>query len=216
LKKCQGRGLFDGRFEMTGARRFFTAAACAAIVLALSASAGCGQGKGVISSVTPKKGLAGTGFKISGSSFGKAGDGSKVTVGGRKAKVVAWGDTSITAVVPGELKAGSHKVVVVNAGGKSNAAGYTVHPTYSGSTPLPAMASWLKSEGIDASGYEYSVVATSAIDPGWKLDKAAKAGSKTYYFLFHEKADGWTIVDVGERLTASQVKAAGAPADLKP
>lgn len=201
---------------MTCARRSLTAAACAALLFALFASAGCGQGKGVIKSVTPKKGLAGTGFKISGSSFGKTGGRSAVTVGGRKAKVVAWGDTSIRAVVPEKLKAGAHRVVVVNAGGKSNAASYTVHPTYSGSTPLPAMASWLKSEGINVSGYEYSVVATSAIDPEWKLDKAAKPGSRTYYFLFHKKTDGWTIVDVGERLTASQVKLAGAPADLKP
>jgi uncharacterized protein (TIGR03437 family) len=201
---------------MLGTRRSQVAAICIAVALLMVVVAGCGTSKPVIKSVTPNKGLAGTGFKISGTFFGKTQDKGTVTVGGKKPIVVAWSDTSITATVPAVLSAGSYPVVLATAGGPSNKVTYTVFATFIGSTPLPAILEFLKNRKVDTKGMSFTAVATSKTDPNWKLDKATQTGGPTYYFLFHKTPSGWTIIDFGSGFTAEQMKIDGAPSDLKP
>ena len=202
--------------QMPGMKRSQAIAICIAIALLMAAASGCGPSKPVIKSVTPNQGLAGTGFKISGTIFGKAQLKSTVTVAGKKAIVTSWSDTSIKAAVPVTLGAGRHPVVVTTAAGPSNKVNYTVYATFTGSTPLPAMLEFLKNRKVNTEGVVFTAIATSKVDPTWKLDKAVASDGTTYYFLFRKTKDGWTIKDFGTTLTAEQLKADGAPSDLKP
>jgi uncharacterized protein (TIGR03437 family) len=204
---------------MPGMKRSLSAAICIAVALLLAIAAGCGTPKPVIKSVKPNKGLVRTGFTISGTYFGKGKTQDKksaLTVGGKKSKVLSWSDTSIKATVPVGLTAGGYPVVVTTAGGPSNKVTYTVYATFTGGTPLPAMLEFLKNRKIDTKGMTFTVMATSKVDPTWKLDKAAKSGGPTYYFLFRKTTDGWTIVDFGTGFTTEQMRTDGAPSDLKP
>jgi uncharacterized protein (TIGR03437 family) len=201
---------------MLAMKRRQSAAICIAVALLMIIAAGCGASKPVIKSVKPNKGLVRTGFKISGTFFEKTQVKSTVTVGGKKAKVLSWSDTSIKATVPTTLHAGSYPVVVTTVGGPSNKVTYTVFATFTGSTPLPAMLEFLKNRKVDTKGMSYTVMATSKVDPTWKLDKAAKTGGPTYYFLFRKTTDGWTIIDFGSSFTVDQMRIDGAPSDLKP
>jgi hypothetical protein len=203
-------------FQMLGMKRSQITAIWIAMALLVVIAAGCGASKPVIKSVKPNKGLVRTGFKISGTFFGKTQDKSTVTVGGKKSIVVSWSDTSITATVPTILHAGSYPVVVTTVGGPSNKVTYTVFATFTGSTPLPAMLEFLKNRNVDSKGVSFTTVATSKMDPTWKLDKAAKTGGPIYYFLFRKTSDGWTIIDFGSSFTADQMRIDGAPSDLKP
>ena len=203
-------------FQMLGMKRSQITAIWIAMLLLVVVAAGCGASKPVIKSVKPNKGLVRTGFKISGTFFGKTQDKSTVTVGGKKSIVVSWSDTSITATVPLTLHAGSYPMVVTTDGGPSNKVTYTVFATFTGSSPLPAMLEFLKNRKIDSEGMSFSVVATSKMDPNWKLDKAEKTDGTTYYFLFYKTADGWTLIDFGSGFTADQMKIDGAPGDLRP
>jgi IPT/TIG domain len=196
--------------------RYLSAAVCVGMTLLIAVAAGCGPGAPVIKSVKPNKGLIRTGFKISGTTFGEKQGKSTVTVGGKKSPVLDWSETSIQATVPIKLTAGKYPVVVTTESGPSNKVTYTVYATFTGSTPLPAMLEFLKNRKIDTEGMTFSVVATSKVNPAWKLDKGEKEGEPTYYFLFHETADGWTLIDFGTDLTAEQMKIDGAPSDLEP
>lgn len=203
---------------VTGRRASSVGIGVAIALLALMALllVGCGPGKPVIKTVAPDEGLIGTGFKITGTSFGKTKEKSTVTVGGKKATLVSWSDTSIKATVPLTLTAGKYPVIVKTAGGSSNKSSYTVYATFTGSTPLPAMMEFLKNRKIDTKGMNFTVVTTSTINPNWKLDKAVSSDGTTYYFLFRKTKDGWTIKEFGETLTAEQMKTVGAPTDIKP
>lgn len=200
---------------MSGTTRRLSVAVLITAVL-LPAAAGCGPGKPVIKSVKPDKGLIRTGFKISGTAFGEKQGKSKVTVGGQKSPVLSWSETSIQATVPVKLHAGKYPVVVTTEAGASNKDTYTVYATFTGSTPLPAMLEFLKNRKIDTGDMTFSVVATSEVNPNWKLDKAEKTDGTTYYFLFRKTADGWTLIDFGTGFTTEQMRIDGAPSDLKP
>jgi hypothetical protein len=214
---CRGvKHIVGGVFRMLTMRRRQSAALCIAVALLVVIAAGCGASKPLIKSVKPNKGLMRTGFKISGTFFGKTKDKSTVTVGGKKSNVLSWSDTSITLTVPTTLQAGSYPVVVTTAAGPSNKVTYTVFATFTGSTPLPAMLEFLKNRKVNTKGMSFTVVATSKADPTWKMDKAAKTGGPTYYFLFRKTTDGWTIIDSGSSFTADQMRIDGAPSDLKP
>ena len=203
-------------FQMLVLKRSQVAAICIAMALLMVLMVGCGASKPVIKSVTPNKGLAGTGFKVSGQYLGKTQGKSTLTVGGKKSIIMSWSITSITGTVPAVLTAGAHPVVVTTAAGPSNKVTYTVFATFTGSTPLPAMLQFLKNRKVDTKGMAFTAVATSKVDPTWKLDKAVASDGTTYYFLFRKTTDGWTIKDFGKSLTAEQLHVDGAPSDLKP
>jgi len=201
---------------MLGMKRSQVAAICIALALLMVVVVGCGASKPVIKSAMPNKGLVGTGFKVSGQYFGKTRGKSTLTVGGKKSITISWSDTSVTATVPVVLTAGTYPVVVTTAAGPGNKVTYTVFATFTGSTPMPAMLQFLKSRKVDTKGIVSTAVATSKVDPTWKLDKAVASDGTTYYFLFRKTTDGWTIKDFGTSLTADQMKIDGAPSDLKP
>lgn len=176
--------------------------------------AGCGPAKPVINSVKPDRGLIGTAFRVTGENFEKTRRKSTLTVGGKKAEIVSWGENSVTAAVPISLTAGKYPVVVTTEGGPSNKGAYTVYATFTGSTPLPAMLQFLKNRKIDTEGMKFDVVATSK-DSNWKIDNAVAPDGTTYYFLFRKTSDGWTIKDFDRKLTEERLRFLKAPGDLE-
>jgi len=180
------------------------------------ALAGCGASKPVVKSVAPKEGFPGTGLKIKGTDFDKSQGKSTVHLGSKTVTASSWSATNISASVPKDMAAGNYSITVTTSGGTSNKVSFTVEPSFTGSSPQPAMMNYLKSKGVDTTGMSFSVVATSKTDPNWKLDKATGASQGTSYFLFHKDSGGWAIVDYGTNLTADQLKADGAPSDIPP
>lgn len=187
------------------------------VLFALIALAtGCGASKPVVESVTPKEGFPGTGFKVTGTDFGESQGKSTVHLGSKTVTASSWSTTRISANAPKDLAAGSYSITVTTGGGTSNKVSFTASPSFTAESPLPAMVNYLKSKDVTTTEMSFSVVATSKIDPNWKLDKATGAGQDTSYFLFHKDSGGWTIVDYGTDLTADQLKADGAPSDIPP
>ena len=185
-------------------------------VIFLAFAAGCGASKPVVKSVAPKMGFPGTGFKITGTDFGESQGKSTVHLGAKTVTVSSWSATNIRASVPKDMAAGNYSITVTTSGGTGKKVSLTVEPVFTGSSPLPAMMNYLKSKSVDKTGMSFSVVATSKIDPNWKLDKAIGASQGTSYFLFHKDSGSWNIVDYGTNLTADQLKADGAPSDIPP
>lgn len=91
----------------------------------------------------------------------------------------------------------------------------TTQPGPVAPTPAQAMRKYLETKGISSSGMSFAVVQVSKTDPHWKLDKGTSSGKATLYFLLQHVTGGWAVVDYGEALTAEQMKAHGAPADLR-
>lgn len=183
-------------------------------VLLLVLAAGCGVSKPVVKSVAPKTGFPGTGFKIAGTDFGTAKGKSTVRMGSKTLTTSSWSATGIATGVPKDMTAGNYSVTVTTSGGTSNKVAFTVEPSFTGSSPLPAMMNYLKSKSVDTNGLSFTVVTTSKSDPNWKLDKATGTSQDTSYFLFHKDSSGWTIVDYGTDLSAEQLKLDGAPSDI--
>jgi len=195
-------------------RRYQAVLAAVALVVLLVLAAGCGASKPVVKSVAPKKGFQRTGFVITGTGFGATQGKSTVHLGSKTAKASSWTATAITASVPADMTGGNYSVTVTTDGGVSNKVSFTVEPAFTGSSPLPAMMNYLKSNSVDTNGMTFTVVTTSKTDPNWKLDKATGASQGTSYFLLHKDSTGWSIVDYGTKLTAAQLKADGAPKDI--
>lgn len=82
-------------------------------------------------------------------------------------------------------------------------------------TPAAAMKAYLKSKGTDYSSMSFEVVSESGIDPSWKVDVATAPGKQPLYFLLHGANGAWTVLKSGVTMTPAEMKAAGAPADLK-
>ncbi|MFH1150029.1 MAG: hypothetical protein V1748_06120 [Actinomycetota bacterium] len=87
-------------------------------------------------------------------------------------------------------------------------------PLITGSTPAEAMQKYIQSQGESSSGMSYSVVSVSKTDDDWKIDKAARSGGPSYYFVLHYTGGAWTVVDFGTGFNAERLAADGAPADL--
>lgn len=187
-----------------------------ALAVVIGLAAGCGAGKPVVKSADPKKGFAGTGFRVTGTGFGAKRDKSTLRLGSKAVKATSWSDTSVTARIPWGTAEGSYDITLKTAGGLSNRVSFEVQPGFTASTPLPAMMNYLKSIGVDTGAMSYSVVAASAEDPTWKLDKATSPSEGTHYFLVHQDEEGWSIVDYGTSITAARLKADGAPGDIPP
>ncbi|WP_127531831.1 glycosyl hydrolase [Paenibacillus kobensis] len=89
-----------------------------------------------ISSLSPASGAVGTSVTVSGSNFGAAQGTSTVKFGSTTATVTSWSNTSITAVVPSSLPAGSVNVTVTTSAGTSGSAAFTVTGASLGSNIL--------------------------------------------------------------------------------
>ncbi|MBN2168420.1 MAG: hypothetical protein JW738_04190 [Actinobacteria bacterium] len=89
-------------------------------------------------------------------------------------------------------------------------------PQVTGSSPAEAIRAFLEALGMDSGGMMFSVVSASKADANWKLDKGVISGQEPIFFIVHYVSGGWTVVDYGTVMTADQIKAAGAPSDLKP
>jgi hypothetical protein len=213
-------------------RLLFTVAMLAALAMLAGLIAGCGSSsppasdKPVVSGVTPDTGPAGTQFVIVGQNFGAAQGNGVVHVGIQVAKVSSWSDGSITAVVPTGLDPTTQPVTVLTPAGQSEYIEFTVVKKAS-DQPDPkekqaetisaqqAMVNWLKQNGLDPTGWNYTVVNISEKDPNWKIDKASKAGQADKYFLFHRDAKGnWLIVSTGAAPTKAALPSSSAPSDV--
>ncbi|MBU1671257.1 MAG: IPT/TIG domain-containing protein [Actinobacteria bacterium] len=198
---------------------------CAALLLAAVASGGCGSSdKPNVESLNPTSGPAGTQVVVSGQKFGTTQGSGVVHVGEKVASVVAWTDTDVTVTVPSGLAAAPQGVTVINDKGESNQVNFTVSAgtapqpdrkpgEVESNTPAQAMAAFMKKNGTDPTGYSYSVVKVSTVDPNWKIDKAEK-GRQVTYFLLKKVNGAWTVVDDGKDLTPDELKGDGAPSDL--
>lgn len=119
-----------------------------------SASSGSGSGPGfVLSSISPTSGLTGSSVTLTGNGFGSAKGLSTVTFNGTVASTTAWGDTSITAIVPSSFAASTVLTVVVTVGGvASSPQTFTVTSL----PPTPPPSSGMKGiYALDNSGGTY-------------------------------------------------------------
>jgi IPT/TIG domain len=200
----------------------------AILVLSVSLAVGCGEKKPTakpeLSTINPVSGPTGTKVVLIGANLGDTQGDSVVHVGNKIADVSAWSNTQLTAAVPGGLTQDVQGVTVLTPAGQSNELSFAV--TGSGPapdrkegqveypTPSSAMLKWMKDQGIDTTGWTFSVVKVSNADPSWKIDQATKSGSATKYFLLHKVNNSWKVIDEGSDMTADQLQGDGAPGDL--
>jgi len=59
------------------------------------------------------------------------------------------------------------------------------------------MQAFEKKKGVSTTGWTYSVVKLSSVDPNWKIDSGGSANGTTTYFLLHKVNNNWTVVDAG-------------------
>lgn len=201
---------------------------CVVLALALSFAAGCGEKvpteKPELSTVEPTQGPPGTQIEIIGANFGSSQGTSVVHLGDQVANVTAWADTLVTAKVPDGLTAAVQGITVLTAQGESNEIEFTVtskapapdrkegqveHPT-----PVSAMLDFMRKNGINTSGWSFSIVKVSTVDPNWKVDQATQQGKPTTYFLLKKVNNSWTVIDDGSALTPQELQGDGAPSDL--
>lgn len=213
-------------------RKLLVLVAMFGIIAVVTALAGCGTStppvseKPVINEVSPDTGPAGTRITITGEKFGDSQGNGVVHVGSGVAKVSSWADGSIAAVIPDGLDATTQPVTVLTPAGESDYVQYSVVKKQS-DQPDPkerqvetinaeqAMVNWLRQNGVDPTGWTFSVTNISEKDPTWKIDKASKTGQADKYFLFHKDAKGnWLIVTTGAAPTAVALPAKGAPTDI--
>lgn len=77
------------------------------------------------------------------------------------------------------------------------------------------MQAFEKKKGVRTTGWTYSVVKLSSVDPNWKIDSGGTANGTTTYFLLKKVSGNWTVVDAGATLAPAQLKADGAPSDSR-
>ena len=214
---------------MKGSKWTAVMALCVLAVLVLTLAAGCGKKANApeLSVLDPNTGPEGTIVRIIGANLGASQGTSVVHVGTKVADPLAWSDTLVTIRIPSGLDNAAQGVTVLTPDGESDEVDFTVsssskpnppapnpgdieHPT-----PVSAMLDFMKKNGINTSGWTFSVVKASASDPTWKIDEAVKSGQKTLYFLLHQVKSSWTVVDYGTAMTPDQIKGKGAPADLQ-
>lgn len=199
--------------------------------LALLSGCGCGSKEAApsISSVTPNSGPPGTEVKITGENFGSSQMTGTVNIDKESVGVIDWSDGKITIKVPSGLKEESHHITVLTDSGESNEMKFTVTSGDSGKqqqpqerkqgevehpTPASAMLDYMKKNGIDSTGYTFSVYKISKENPDWKIDIASKNGQSPVYFVLHKVNESWNVVDHGNAFSASELQADGIPSDL--
>lgn len=202
--------------------------------LALTGVVGCGDkesDKPRITSVSPNDGAPGAEFEITGTNFGASQGKGSVYMGDQRAGIVSWADEKITATVPKDLADGSYNMTVMTDAGESNEMPFKVAASSDGKqddgkqddrkqgevefpTPVSAMLDYMKKNGMDTTGYTFSVYKISNKDPNWKIDIASKTGQSPIYFVLHKVDGNWTVVDHGNAFTAAELQADGLPDDL--
>jgi hypothetical protein len=201
----------------------------AIFVLSVSLAGGCGSknkpsAKPELSTLDPVSGPSGTKVMIIGANLGTTQGDSVVHFGDKVAEASAWSDTEITAKVPDGLSKDVQGLTVLTPAGESNEIDFSV--TAPGPTPnrqetqvehptaVSAMQDWMKKQDIDTTGWTFSVVKQSKIDPNWKIDDAVKTGNSTRYFLLKKVNNSWTVIDDGSSMTPQELQGDGAPSDL--
>jgi len=190
---------------------------------------GCGEKaeKPTVTGISPNSGTPGSVVQVFGSKFGDAQGESVVHVGEKVAEVLSWSDTVIAIKIPQGLAATTQGISVLTQAGESNEFDFRVElpkpeqePRRSegqieNPTPLSAMLAFLKKEGIVPSGWTFSIVKLSSLDPNWKIDDARKPDGKILYFLLKNVQGNWSVVDYGQTFTPDEMKSDGAPNDLQ-
>jgi hypothetical protein len=94
-----------------------------------------------ITSLSPASGPAGTSVTIAGRNFGPTQGTSSVMFGSSTATVTGWSNTSVVAIVPGNLSAFTNVAVkVVVSGAASNAANFAIAPSITSINPTSGPA----------------------------------------------------------------------------
>jgi hypothetical protein len=89
-----------------------------------------------INSISPSSGPAGTSVTITGTNFGQTQSTSSVMFGSSTATVTGWSNTSVVAIVPGNLSAFTNvPVQVVVSGATSNAVNFAIAPSITSVSP---------------------------------------------------------------------------------
>jgi hypothetical protein len=89
-----------------------------------------------INSISPSSGPAGTSVTITGTNFGQTQGTSTVMFGSSTATVTGWSNTSVVAIVPGNLSAFTNVAVqVVVSGATSNAVNFAIAPSITSVSP---------------------------------------------------------------------------------
>jgi len=197
-----------------------------AATLAITLGAGCGGSgkKAQITNLDPSSGVAGTNVNVVGSNFGSAQGNSVVHIGVKVADVVSWSDVLVVAKVPTGLTATVQPISILTGAGESNELSFLVIASkqpdrqpgqVENVTPIQAMQAFEKKKGVSTTGWTYSVVKLSSVDPNWKIDSGGTTNGTTTYFLLKKVSGNWTVVDAGATLAPAQLKADGAPGDLQ-
>ncbi|MBN2168904.1 MAG: IPT/TIG domain-containing protein [Actinobacteria bacterium] len=179
-----------------------------AVFVLVTVASGCGAARPELQSISPDNGPTGAEVKLEGSNFGdRQGDGL-IRFGTLTAKAAEWSDSEVRFMVPEGLDAGGYGVSIRTSGGTSGKLQFNVAQK-SGSetpdrtkgrieadTPLQAMLDYCRKNGINTTGWTFSVVLGSTIDPSWKIDQGAAAGSSgsPMQFLLHETGEEWKVL----------------------
>lgn len=191
-----------------------------AMAFAIVAAGGCGKKTPTISSISPSSGAAGTEVTLKGSNFGASQGTSTVGFGSVTASAGDWSDSEIKTEVPSDLEAGKYEVSVTTTDGTSEKMQFEVTKEKAESRkeghiehndPEQAMIEFMKKNGMDPTGFTFSVYKVSKEDSNWKIDEASKSGTQSVFFLLHNVNEEWTVVAYGSDFNPQKY---GAPSDL--
>ncbi|MBN1288108.1 MAG: IPT/TIG domain-containing protein [Actinobacteria bacterium] len=179
------------------------------ILFAVTAAAsGCGAKKPKLNSMSPDKAPVGTEVTLAGSYFGDAQGDSIIQFGTLTVEAENWSDSELKFTVPEGLDAGGYGVSVKTDGGTSGELQFKVKEKngseepdrtkgrIEADTPIQAMLDYCGKTGINTAGWTFSVVLRSTVDPSWKIDQGAAAGSSgsPLQFLLHQEGEEWKVL----------------------
>ena len=196
-------------------------------VVAGAFGAGCGTpAKPQLGNLDPSTGTVGSKVSIVGTNLGDSQGNSVVHVGVKVADVVSWTNALVVAKIPTDITTTVQPISILTGGGESNELTYLViqatppsqPPRQPGQveniTPIQAMQTFEQKKKVNTTGWSYSVVKLSTMDPNWKIDQGGKAGGQQTYFLLKKVNGNWTVVDAGTAMTPQEIQGDGAPSDL--
>jgi hypothetical protein len=208
-------------------RKYLALAISLCVLLAAALAAGCGASGPSLSSLTPTSGATGSDVVITGQSFGKTQGSGTVKFGSSKPDIRSWSDTTITIMVPRDLKDGDYPITVTTGAGTSNQLTFTIKTTTSKTptqpttptlpsqknTPQDTITQYMQSQGGNITDYVLKATKASQSDPTWAIDDYQRfEGMGHQLFLLHQVNGLWTVVTVQANPFDPQTY--GAPADL--